>query len=312
MQLTWRCFLAFASLLLGTLAPCASADGMKPPGGLYDIGRYRLHLHCLGDGPYTVLFDSGLGGFSLEWLKVQRALAAEVRACAYDRAGYGWSDPGPAPRSTAQIVEELDLLLKTARLEPPYILVGHSFGGYNMQYFAKTHPRAVAGMVLVESSHPDQAERLPQVHIRELRPEQSRLITIFADPSMLEKYAEDVREQAGWLFSSNKAIYTQQRELANFSYSAVEVKQAGSLPPLPLVVLTRGRRVWPEEPLGNALEAEWLALQADLARMSPQARQIIAHGSGHLIHLDEPQIVVEAVREVLARACRLRLAETGC
>jgi pimeloyl-ACP methyl ester carboxylesterase len=134
-----------------------------PPGRLVDVGGHRLHYLCLGEGSPTVILDAGLSGSSLDWSLVQPQIATFTRVCAYDRAGYGWSDAGPKPRSSQRLVEELSLLLSKAGLQDQYVLVGHSFGGWNMRLFACQHPEHVVGMVLVDAAPEDQSTRLPKL-----------------------------------------------------------------------------------------------------------------------------------------------------
>jgi pimeloyl-ACP methyl ester carboxylesterase len=292
------------------MPPDLVVDIERPPGRLVDVGGYRLHLYCRGrDGP-TVIFDAGLGGFSMDWIFVQTQLDREAQVCAYDRAGYGWSDSGPAPRDSDHIVGELAELLRNAQLPPPYVLVGHSFGGYNVELFAKFNPREVAGIVLVEASHPDQAERLP--HLPEQpKPRGHQTMITFFDPNVVFRhYPEKYWYPIGGLLSSPKALRAQQRELRNFTVSAAQVRMGGELPRVPLVVVTRGLRVWPDTPLGDALERAWAELQHELVLSIPGGRQIIARHSGHLVHLDEPGMVVHAVRLVLRDHCSSRLART--
>ena len=284
-------------------------DLQLPPGAMVDVGGFKLHILCRGGGPGpSVILDAGLGGFSLDWWFVQGQLAADHRVCAYDRAGYGWSDPGPAPRVTEQIADELETLLQGAHVPPPYVLVGHSFGGYNMEYFAATHPDQIAGLVLVDASHPDQAERLPGLPAEADREHYGTLITFFDPRIIYAHFPEHMWFVMGALMVSAKAMVTQRREFTNFAVSAAQVKAAGRLPQVPLVVISRGRRVWPETPMGDALERAWADLQADLAASIPGGRQIRAERSGHLIHLDQPELVAGAVREVLQEACRLQVA----
>jgi len=118
----------------------------RPPGRLVDIEAHRLHLHCAGDGAPTVVFDATLGASSLRWSRVQPAIARVTRACAYDRAGFGWSEGGLMPRTAGRIADELHQLLEIAAVPGPYILVGHSYGGLVMRVFAARHAAAVAGL----------------------------------------------------------------------------------------------------------------------------------------------------------------------
>ena len=278
-------------------------DWLAPPGMLYRVDNHRMHMNCTGSGSPSVILDAGLGGFSLEWMFVQESLSAQTRVCAYDRAGYGWSEPGPSPRATDQIVEELYDLLTAAGIPSPYVLVGHSFGGYNVLYFAKVHPQLTAGIVLVDASHPEQAERLADKSepVTASDPDTGSLVTTFQPEHMLSHYPEKLRELAIVLMSTRKAIETEQREFVNFRYSGALVQQSGRLPDVPLVVVTRGQREWPDTPRGHALEQTWQAMQRDLVGLLPDARQMIADKSGHLIHLEQPEIVVTAIRSVLDR-----------
>jgi pimeloyl-ACP methyl ester carboxylesterase len=270
---------------------------------MVDVGGYRLHIHCLGSGP-SVILDAGLGGSSLDWMYVQQRLAPDARVCAYDRAGYGWSDPGPSPRVTEQISAELETLLGRAEVPPPYVLVGHSFGGYNMTYYAATHPAQVAGLVLVDASHPDQADRLSATPgSPDTRPGGSTLVTFFDTRVIREHFPEQIWYVMSLLMASAKAVRTEQRELLNYTISAAQVKEALPLPAVPLIVITRGRRVWPRTPRGDALERTWSELQAELAGAVPGGRLVHAENSGHLVHLDEPGLVADTVREVLREGC---------
>src|SRR5688572_2762004 len=129
----------------------------EPPGRLIEVNGHRLHLNCMGEGSPIVVYEAGASGSSLDWEKVQPAVAAATRSCSYDRAGYGWSEPSTAPKATSRdIARELHELLREAGEEAPYLLVGHSLGGFHVQMFAQLYPDEVVGAVLVDSSHEDQ------------------------------------------------------------------------------------------------------------------------------------------------------------
>ena len=130
-----------------------------PPGELIVVGGRQMHLLCQGQGSPAVILESGIPGTSLGWVSVMEDIASFARVCAYDRAGYGWSEAGPEPRTISNITRELRDLLRTARVDPPYVLAGHSFGGLVVQLYASRFPNEVAGMVLVDSAHPHLARR---------------------------------------------------------------------------------------------------------------------------------------------------------
>jgi len=155
-------------LLLGawlvlSLAKTRLAEKFPPPGRLIDIGGYRLHLHCLGTGEPTVVLEAGLNEFSVVWMQVQIAAAKFSRTCAYDRAGFGWSERGLLPRTGRNMVSELYALLRRAGIAGPLVLVGHSFGGLLVREYAEAHPDEVVGLVLVDAAHEDYLERIPEL-----------------------------------------------------------------------------------------------------------------------------------------------------
>src|SRR5688572_25463399 len=131
-----------------------------PPGQLVDVGGYRLHIYCTGEGRPTVVLDALFPGTVSNWVWVQPEIAKTTRVCAYDRGGLGWSDGGPEPRDAEQHARELHTLLSDAEIPGPYILVGHSLGGLSVRMFAAQYPDEVAGMALIEGTNPDSWKRL--------------------------------------------------------------------------------------------------------------------------------------------------------
>ena len=305
MNLTIR-VLASIFLLMSPFAGWVSADEgreirwNRPPGQLVSVGTHRLHIYCTkGEGP-TVILDAGLGGFSLDWFKVQNLLAENnIRACSYDRAGYGWSDRGPSPRATDQIVDELSKLLEAAELPAPYIMVGHSFGGFNMIYFAKLYASSTAGLVLVDSSHPEQAERLPSIPNDKSVADLGNFQRVFTGET-LHFYPDNIRNLVGAILSSQKTADNERREYVNYPVSAAQVSQSGRLRDMPLVVVSRGEQEWSNNPLGEALYLAWMDMQKDLSKLNASGTQIVAEGSGHLIPLEKPELVVDAIQSVIA------------
>lgn len=159
-----------ALLLLLPLHATAVAHGQSaqppfpPRGTLIDVGGWRLHLNCAGESHSsqpTVILEAGAGDFSVEWSLVQPGVAKFARVCSYDRAGDGWSELGPHPRTMHQLVYELHTLLDRAGVRPPFVLVGHSYGGWLVRLYASTFPAEVAGMVLVEAGADNPWRMLP-------------------------------------------------------------------------------------------------------------------------------------------------------
>src|SRR5919199_6834172 len=151
--------LALVGYMYEPMAEAADAKAYPPPGQMVDVGGYRLHINCTGTGSPTVVIDGGWGDWSASWSSwVQPEVARTTRVCTYDRAGMGWSEAGPLPRTAEHFAHELHTLLHNAHVLGPYVLVGHSFGGLPVRVFAHEYAAEVAGVVLIESMHPSQAK----------------------------------------------------------------------------------------------------------------------------------------------------------
>jgi pimeloyl-ACP methyl ester carboxylesterase len=254
-----------AAACLGATSGCAhAAQGHK-----VDIGGYRLRLHCAGQGSPVVVMDSGLGDTMETWADVWPDVKEFTRVCVYDRAGLGKSDEGPVPRTSQRIADELHGLLGMARVPAPYLLVGHSFGGLNVRLFAAEHPDQVAGLVLVEATHEDYPRR--EKELRSL-----------ADKRRIET-------------SLTLAPPAARSEYESLGASADQLRAAGPLPDVPVVVITAAHCCETE-----ALTRAWMELQKDLVSRSPKARQVIAGESGHYVPFDQPGLIVDALRDMVA------------
>jgi pimeloyl-ACP methyl ester carboxylesterase len=287
-----------AVLLWFGITPLSSESAPWPHGELIDVGGHMLYIQCQGDGLPVVVLDSGLGGASSDWRDVQPKLAMSNRTCIYDRAGYGRSDSGPLPRTSGRIAAELRTLLLRAGLPPPYLLVGHSFGGFNARMFAGLFPQETAGVVLVDSPHEDQAEALLEHGILGLMDPTGWLGTV-SSADLLSSLPAELAGIAELFGPQTKTWYVILNEAAAFDASRRELQATPMPSDIPLGVLMHGRRIFPGGPLGEGLEREWLHANRELARAQERSLFAIAPQSGHLIHAEQPELIVEMVRKVL-------------
>ena len=271
----------------------------QPPGKLIDIGGYRLHLYCTGASSPTVILDFGLDGSYLDWYRVQPQLAGSVRVCSYDRSGYGWSDTSPRQRIPSEMVDELHTALDRAGEKPPFIFVGHSFGGFNALMFAHKYPADVAGVVLVDMPHPQ--GKIAFSWQKKLWLRMMQLTVPFGLPRWRRWCVNGPAEIEGLktaLVCRSHVYATNYAQFATFGASAAEV---GKLPPMrdiPLSVISRDPKR-----AGANFEAEqrWQEMQLDLLRMSTNSRHIVAEGSGHGIPVERPDAIVSAVMEMVGK-----------
>jgi pimeloyl-ACP methyl ester carboxylesterase len=282
-------------------------------GQLVDIGGYKIHINCTGQGTPTVILDAGLGDSSLSWHKVQPEIAQFARVCSYDRAGVGYSDPSPRQRTSRVMVDELHRLLHNAGIPAPYVLVGHSMGGFDVRIYASRYPGEVAGMVLVDSSHPQQQKRLPpalnDLDATWVREQEFFEFTMpFGIPRVLGFCGSDaaVRASECNVHSARESV----AELKAVSTSAAQTGVTGPLGDIPLAVLSRDPNMpqpdLPEDLVKPASDA-WQQMQDELAHLSTRSTHVIAKNSGHYIQLDRPDVVIAAVRDVVEQARQLRL-----
>jgi pimeloyl-ACP methyl ester carboxylesterase len=279
-----------------------------PPSEMVDVGGSSMHLHCTGEegrAP-TVVMDSGLGGTVLDWQLVQPGVAKFARVCSYDRGGMGWSDPGAQPRTSQQIVEELHALLNNAEVEGPYVLVGHSFGGTNVQLYASQYPDEVAGMVLVDSATEDE---MLETLTEELQgsPGWNKFLATIGVTRLPYTLGGETDERTA-ISTHRKDTYEVADEMTSWEES-FEQRRASplSLGDKPLIVLTAGAfqvppdAGIPQEQKDSFLEAR-SEFQADLPLHSQNSERIIAEDSGHYIQLERPDLVIDAIRRVVEAA----------
>jgi pimeloyl-ACP methyl ester carboxylesterase len=277
------------------------------PGRRFDVGGYKMHMDCIGEGTPTVILDSGLGDSYVSWRKVQPQIAKFTRVCSYDRAGIGFSDSSSQPRTSKVIAGELHALLRASGVPQPYVLVGHSMGGYDVRVFASMYRDEVAGMVLVDASHPDQENRFPP-ELKNMEGSWRREAEFmeysmpFGVPRLFGFCDDDPVTRAAecnWHTAAESVA-----ELKAFPESAAQTAATDSLGDMPLAVLSHD----PDKPsadfpadLAKPINQAWEKMQQELAHLSTRGTQIIAKNSSHYIQIDRPDVVIEAVRSVVAQ-----------
>ena len=318
------------------------------PGRLVDVGGFRLHLHAMGEGAPVVVFDAALAGSSVSWTYVQPAVARFARACAYDRAGFGWSDGGPMPRTAGRVADELRRLLDRAGEPPPYLLVGHSFGGFVMRIFAARFRAETAGLVLVDPAHPedwvtpapkervriDRGARLCRQGSVAARLGVAHLVSALVGAGALGPARAivklvsrgDLRADADqdWLLAPLwKLPKAAQRRLRRFwtqpkFYDALG-SQIEAIPTSAAEVLASAAGGFGDLPLvtiSSTNPSDHRMRQQDaLAARSTRGRHLIATNSSHWIPLDQPDLVVAVIQELCAAARSGKVdstAQPGC
>jgi formylglycine-generating enzyme required for sulfatase activity len=310
------------------------------PGQLVDVGGFRLNLYCMGSGSPTVVFDSGWGDWAPAWSKVQPQIAKWTRACSYDRAGTGFSEAGPMPRTSVRIAKELRTALHGAGIRGPYILVGSAFGGDNVRTFADLYMDEVAGLVLDdadpvdleppamrEESHRGLA-RIPADlrNCRSLIAEHKPLPTQPARPgrppqTCAQQFFFRGLPEPEWSPELNATVLEiAQTKVAMYDAYASEMEQTAadeiylqqhhrSFGSRPIRVLTSGNHAVghlekkpPDTPEHINYEQETTAAQARWLALSSDAKQIFTRNSSEYIQFDEPETLVNAVREVYDQA----------
>ncbi len=309
-------------LLATTLYQAVSSwleDRQPPPGQLIDIGGYRLHLYVVGTASPTIVLDHSLGG--VEGYFLIEKLAKLARVCIYDRAGYGWSDCSPHPRNSEQIVKELDRLLTQAGIEPPYILVGNSFGSYNVRLYAHLFPQKVVGIVLTDALH-ETAMLEMSVRLQALKlffisgfmmSVLGSILGIIRLLSMCRVYellkpelchfSKDSLNCVKRSFCRPKHWITMSREMMNLNKSARQLSIAKYFGTLPIVIIKAYSFFRPSfwtifVPLQDANQLRE-KMHVELCSLSTDCFQLNASESSHFVWVDQPDVIIDAVRIVI-------------
>lgn len=298
----------------GVSAKSKLAGKNPPPGQLVDVGGYSLHINCRGQGSPTVIMEAGNNDFSVVWSLVQAEVAKSTRVCVYDRAGFGWSDPSPSSRTLEMMVKELRALLVNAKIDGPYLMVGHSFGGIIVREFAKQYPDDIDGIVLVDSAHQRQVARAPVLQkVADQTIGQFRTLSFMQSFGLMALSPEQIpdRRLQGAALQQYRSILAatdyftaaaNETQTIFADWKNIPPDEKGSLKDILLIVLSRGL----PEPLPGISDEEnrqyeeaWKEMQGELIALSSNGKQIVAEESGHYIQLQQPELVVKSIIELI-------------
>lgn len=290
---------------------------------LVEVDGIEMHIRCEGEGSPTIVFESGAGLSSLNWWEVQQAVVQDARTCVYDRQGLGWSEyTGTTPTSNF-VAQALHTLLENAGESGPYVLVGHSLGGLYVREYAAQYPEDVGGIVLIDAVHQQQFARSPEAYsaLSTSEPTSLRLCRLIAPSGILRLL--DVGAQITTYpqgtpnYYEDIAIFYQSHACAGISLELASVTTfdsstaPDSLGDIPLAVLTAGVPMT-ERPENLSMELSletlqevdrvWLELQEELAALSTNSSWTVVQDAAHFIHHDQPQVVIETIRDILTQA----------
>jgi len=306
--------LTIGTIIAGTIAKSNLAKQYPAPGQLVDVGGYKMHINCTGQGSPTIILAAGMGDFSITWAKVQPEIARFTRVCSYDRAGFGWSEPSSLPSTASTMVKELHTLLVNASIQGPYLLVGHSMGGMLVRAYAHNYPDKVVGMVLLDSLHEERPLRLPAlVRANQDMNGQFRMLDLLSATGIMallpqlipnpdlpaEAYAQYQAILATTGYFKTAIAETNAIEDSCAEVRALHITGFGNMP---LIVFSAGQ----EEVIPSLTDAEnqqilkeILVEQSELAALSSDSKLINAEQSGHFIQKDQPDLVIGAIREMM-------------
>jgi pimeloyl-ACP methyl ester carboxylesterase len=284
-------------MLLGALyesrAEAADVRAYPAPGQMVDVGGYHLHIHCTGAGRPTVVIESGWGDMSAAWGWVQPQVAKTTRICTYDRAGMGWSEASPAPRVAREYVQELHTLLANAHEPGPYVLVGHSMGGFTALVYAHDYPADVLGLVLVDAQDlpaSDGAAPMPApkpgAHSMASLLARIGLMRLLAAPLGAVQNLPAGAKQAYTAYAvAPRGVQAFTNEGMGMAEGGAQARAVTTLGAVPLIVLSRGKDQ----------DAKHTAAQTSLLQLSTHSQQLVAQQSGHRIMIDQPEAAVAAI-----------------
>lgn len=276
--------LTATGLVYQTSATEADKRNFPAPGNLIDVGGFKMHINCVGEGSPTVILDAMSGGGSPYWGWIQPEVSKVTRVCVYDRAGFYWSEPDPELQTLERTTRNLHTLLVNANIEGPYVLVGHSIGGLYVRHFAEEYPEQVAGLVLLDTGHPVQFNQYADLFVDtdnmlRIMPALQTLTRIgvgrlyfrLGGEMDFSELPEPQKSQVKAFWSSARYYDAQTVELHAGREVWADALNLGNLGDLPLVVISRG----------TGLDHEWTKYQNELATLSTNSQHITVNGADH-------------------------------
>jgi pimeloyl-ACP methyl ester carboxylesterase len=290
-------FLLLAGFVYQSYNSYVDSASFEKSGEMFDVGGYKLYVEDYGTGKVNVIFDSGMGDDLSVWSKVANGVSTFSRVITYDRAGLGWSEESSKTRDSKVIIEELHSVIKQKNITGPMVLVGHSFGGVNMQLYALTYPENVAALVLVDSAHENQIDKMPQANLFQ---KYIFKFGMWAAPFGLPRlYLSNNNPEEKAKKSTTKHQYTSLDEADYFPLSLHQLSaQAPNYGDLPLVVIARNQPS-SEFQNRNTRNYIWSSLQESIASRSSDSTLIFTREHQHSIHKSQPEIVVEAIQTLV-------------
>ncbi|MBN8595408.1 MAG: alpha/beta hydrolase [Anaerolineae bacterium] len=300
-------------LIYQSQAAARDEESYPPSGRMVDVGGYALHIQCEGDGSPTIVVESGSGTWSLMWADLLPRMTERSRTCVYDRAGYGWSESSGEPHTAINSADDLRAVLTSAQITPPYVLVGHSYGGWVVRVFQDRYPDEVVGVVLAEASHPEQWVRLPASFIAGANRQAQALnvmggLAVFGLPRLIvpdDPYLSDalqpIYRAAMGLGRSYEALGS---EFAQAVLSGQQAAQTSDFGDKPLAVISAENSLQafavidPNLPFDEANQV-WRTLQEELAQLSTNSVHLVSTRGDHYIHATDPDLVLAGLDWVM-------------
>jgi len=305
---------AIVGVAYQTISTNSDKANFPPPGNLVDVGGYKLHIYCIGEGSPTVILDSAADMMSSDWAWIQPEIAKHTQVCSYDRAGMGWSDPSPKSRDAKQVVLELHSLLTNAGISGPYVLVGHSVSGLYVRLYASQYPDEVVGLVLVDPGHPDMDQEIPELQAQNANDaslvKTMQTLSYFGLPRLLGVGKNNANGLPAQQAAEVNAFVSRPQHWATLSaliestsVTYDEVRGTGALGDMPLVVISANTAWFTKGDPADKARTILNTLHDEIAQLSTNNLHVIVDGATHgslVLNQDDAHQVVIAIEAVLS------------